>query len=175
MLLSTVLQHWPAWLPVTDHHQLFNYLSFGLFAIVFVLSVLSMNKGGQYQYQLKQFTWTLLSLLLVVAQVKTTMYTIYSGLFWFVFPFMLVIANDTFAYFVGTLCKATGLRLTKKQFLALSPNKTWEGFLGAGVLTLLFAYFAAPLFGTSSLRCSYNEVQAGATMCSNDYLWKATD
>jgi len=34
-----------------------------------------------------------------------------------------------------------GKKIIKKQFLALSPNKTWEGFLGGAVCTFIFAFW----------------------------------
>jgi phosphatidate cytidylyltransferase len=56
------------------------------------------------------------------------------GLFWFVVPVMLVICNDTMAYFCGLL---VGRKIIPYPFLSLSPNKTWEGFLGGAVFTVL--------------------------------------
>lgn len=48
-----------------------------------------------------QLTWTALILVVVVAQLKFVVYMVHEGLFWFLFPVSLVIANDTFAYFCG--------------------------------------------------------------------------
>jgi phosphatidate cytidylyltransferase len=47
---------------------------------------------------------------------------------------LLTWLSDISAYFVGT---AIGKR---KLYPAVSPGKTWEGFLGAGFLVLLFSY-----------------------------------
>lgn len=47
---------------------------------------------------------------------------------------LLIWVSDIGAYFVG---KSTGKR---KLFPKVSPGKTWEGFLGAGLLTVLFSY-----------------------------------
>ena len=65
---------------------------------------------------------------------------ILAGLFWFLFPVSLVICNDSMAYFCGL---AYGRRFIRRNFLELSPNKTWEGFIGGGLCTVLFA-FATP-------------------------------
>lgn len=47
--------------------------------------------------------------------------------------FILTWANDTFAYLVGS-------RIGKRKlFPRVSPGKTWEGTLGGGVFTLIFA------------------------------------
>lgn len=54
--------------------------------------------------------------------------------------FIILWANDTGAYLVGS---AIG---NHKLFERISPNKTWEGFIGGGVLAvttgLIFAYFS---------------------------------
>lgn len=55
--------------------------------------------------------------------------------------FILLWANDTFAYLVG---RQFGKR---KLWERLSPKKTWEGFLGGLILTLLFSLFLSPYCG----------------------------
>ena len=58
------------------------------------------------------------------------------GLVWVLFPALLVVVNDTMAYVFGVL-------LGKHKLLPrLSPKKTVEGFVGAGMSTLAVA---APL------------------------------
>ncbi|KAI9490871.1 phosphatidate cytidylyltransferase [Zychaea mexicana] len=51
------------------------------------------------------------------------------GKFRFVFPTLLVVCNDVAAYGCGRTVGRTPL-------FRLSPNKTLEGFVGAGILTL---------------------------------------
>jgi len=59
----------------------------------------------------------------------------YFGKKWVAIPALLVIINDTMAYVFG---KAFG----RHPILSvISPNKTWEGFLGAGLSTLLASYY----------------------------------
>ena len=41
-------------------------------------------------------------------------------------------------YFTGFLL---GKKFIKRRFLRLSPKKTWEGFLGGMICTLIFSYF----------------------------------
>ncbi|KAI9271004.1 phosphatidate cytidylyltransferase [Helicostylum pulchrum] len=55
------------------------------------------------------------------------------GIFWFLFPCSLVVCNDTAAFICGRL-------FGKHKLLNVSPSKTVEGFIGAGVITVLFAY-----------------------------------
>eukprot|EP00607_Mallomonas_marina_P000109 CAMPEP_0182426806 /NCGR_PEP_ID=MMETSP1167-20130531/13320_1 /TAXON_ID=2988 /ORGANISM="Mallomonas Sp, Strain CCMP3275" /LENGTH=221 /DNA_ID=CAMNT_0024608499 /DNA_START=820 /DNA_END=1485 /DNA_ORIENTATION=+ len=49
-----------------------------------------------------------------------------------------VVMNDVSAYFCGI---SMGRRFIKASFIRISPNKTWEGFIGAAVLTMLFSFF----------------------------------
>ena len=55
---------------------------------------------------------------------------------WFLFPVSLIICNDIMAYMFGFFYGRTPL--TK-----LSPKKTWEGFIGGGVSTLIFGFILA--------------------------------
>jgi phosphatidate cytidylyltransferase len=60
------------------------------------------------------------------------------GKFFFVYPSLLVISNDIFAYFVGKLIGRTPL-------IALSPNKTVEGFIGGFFFTFILGHFMSYL------------------------------
>lgn len=59
---------------------------------------------------------------------------------------LLIWISDISAYFVG---KSTGKR---KLFPKVSPGKTWEGFLGAGLITIIFSYFFFSYFKILDLR-----------------------
>ena len=78
---------------------------------------------------------------------------IFNGLFWyylfffyflysiiyflfnrFILPVSLIICNDITAYIWGFFFGRTSL-------IKLSPKKTWEGFIGAFISTVIFAYF----------------------------------
>ena len=64
-----------------------------------------------------------------------------------------------------------GNKIIQRPFMALSPSKTWEGFLGALVLTVWYAYSTANVWGsTAFLRCSYPEltVAAPSGICAAD-------
>lgn len=57
----------------------------------------------------------------------------YNGFFWLGL-FIMIWMSDSFAYLVGS-------RIGKhKLFEKISPKKSWEGFIGAGILTLTLAY-----------------------------------
>jgi phosphatidate cytidylyltransferase len=55
------------------------------------------------------------------------------GLQWIIYSSLLVIINDSMAYFFGV---SMGSR---KLFPRLSPKKTLEGFVGAAVSTVMIA------------------------------------
>ena len=99
--------------------------------------VLSLQKAN-YKYQFKIFGWTHLILLLIVGASITFVGNIYNGLIWFIFPALLIIANDIFAYIFGIAFGRTPL-------ISLSPKKTWEGFIGGFISTILWALFVFSL------------------------------
>ena len=100
---------------------------------------------------------------------KFAVYMVHEGLFWFLFPVSLVVANDTFAYFSGL---AFGRKFISAPFLQLSPNKTWEGFIGGFMLTLAYAVLGAPVWGSNRfLRCSFEELERHAPTCFSDHLF----
>lgn len=125
----------PAWL--TAYAPYHTWTSFGLYCVAFMVTVLSLKKN-YYKYQMGQLTWTVVVLALVVFQMKSIVGNIINGIFWFMFPACLIICNDTMAYFVGL---PLGKKIFKQPFLKLSPNKTWEGFLGGAILTMVFAFW----------------------------------
>jgi len=58
--------------------------------------------------------------------------------------FVLLWVNDTGAYLLGVLFGR------HKLFERISPKKTWEGFIGGALLTLVAAWFAGKLLGSYS-------------------------
>ena len=87
--------------------------------------------------------------MITVVQVHCFSANILRGLFWFLFPVSLVICNDSMAYFCGM---GFGRKFIKRPFLGeLSPNKTWEGFIGGGICTVIFAFLSAPLYPTFTI------------------------
>jgi len=119
---------------ITDHHLL---KSFGLWIIGFCTFILSLEKGT-YKYQFSQFGWTHITLLMVVISASSMVHNMYAGMVWFFVPVCLVIWNDVYAYVFGRFWGKTPL-------IKLSPKKTWEGFFGALVTTLVFGQWACGL------------------------------
>ncbi|TPX32773.1 phosphatidate cytidylyltransferase [Synchytrium endobioticum] len=119
-------------LPLATHHR---FISFALYCGGFVWFVMNLRKH-HYKFQIQAFGWTHMTLLLVVVQSHFIINNILEGLIWFVLPVSLVIVNDIAAYICGFLWGRTPL-------ISLSPKKTWEGFMGAFVITLVFGFWYA--------------------------------
>lgn len=118
--------------------QYLGYVIFTLYCAVFMITVLTLRRG-MIRFQLSQLMWTMVIIGMVVFQCKYFAYnTLNGGLFWFFFPMATVVMNDVSAYFCGI---TMGRRFIKAPFLSLSPNKTWEGYIGAAVLTVVFSFF----------------------------------
>ncbi|KAL3875703.1 hypothetical protein ACJMK2_033631 [Sinanodonta woodiana] len=137
--------------PFVTYHRL---ISFALYCSGIVGFVFSLKK----KYYLKQFTmfgWTHVTLLLVVTQSHLIMQNIFEGLIWFLVPVCMIICNDIMAYMFGFFFGKTPL-------IKLSPKKTWEGFIGGALSTIVFGIvFSYWLASYDSLVCpiSYDEVK----------------
>ncbi|KAF2193100.1 phosphatidate cytidylyltransferase [Zopfia rhizophila CBS 207.26] len=112
---------------LATHHR---FISFMLYMIGFVFFVSSLQKG-QYKFQFRQFAWTHMALFLIVGQAHFVINNIFEGMIWFFLPVAMVITNDIFAY----IC---GITFGRTPLIKISPKKTWEGFLGAWVFTIIF-------------------------------------
>eukprot|EP00548_Thalassiothrix_antarctica_P016970 CAMPEP_0194195722 /NCGR_PEP_ID=MMETSP0154-20130528/76284_1 /TAXON_ID=1049557 /ORGANISM="Thalassiothrix antarctica, Strain L6-D1" /LENGTH=267 /DNA_ID=CAMNT_0038920269 /DNA_START=508 /DNA_END=1307 /DNA_ORIENTATION=- len=94
-------------------------------------------------------------LCLTVGQLKYIMHNIYNGLFWFVLPVLLVITNDIMAYVCGMTC---GRKFIHHAFIPFSPNKTWEGFIGGAVFTMVLSWYISRMLAQFQwLACPTNE------------------
>jgi len=107
-----------------------TFVTYILFVAGMLIFVLSLRKFT-LRYQFHQMSWTIVVLLIVVVQACAMFANIYRGLIWFVMPQSLVIINDLMAYLAGFLFGRTPL-------IALSPKKTWEGFIGGSIFTMLW-------------------------------------
>ena len=104
----------------------------------FVSFVASLQKG-HFKFQFPQLAWTHMALYLIVVESHFIINNVFEGLIWFCMPAGLVIVNDIFAYVCGVLFGRT-------QLIKLSPKKTVEGFGGAWICTVIWAYGLTSLF-----------------------------
>ncbi|KAJ3298119.1 hypothetical protein HDU79_000521 [Rhizoclosmatium sp. JEL0117] len=115
--------------PLATHH---SFVSFLLYCIGLVFFVFNLQKD-HYKFQFSQFAWTHMTLMLVVVQSQFIVKNIFEGLVWFLLPTSLVICNDISAYVAGFFFGKTPL-------IQLSPKKTWEGFIGGFLATIVFGF-----------------------------------
>eukprot|EP01101_Sappina_pedata_P012046 TRINITY_DN8210_c0_g1_i1.p1 TRINITY_DN8210_c0_g1~~TRINITY_DN8210_c0_g1_i1.p1 ORF type:complete len:423 (+),score=149.99 TRINITY_DN8210_c0_g1_i1:2-1270(+) len=127
------LKHWI--LKEFAYH--FITIVFGLFILGFVAFVLNLRKGT-LKLQFKQFAWTVMTILMMAVPGSFHVMNLFEGLFWLFFPACLVISNDIWAYIFGFFFGRTPL-------IKLSPKKTWEGFIGAFIMTIITSFFLSYL------------------------------
>jgi phosphatidate cytidylyltransferase len=129
-------------------------VAFMLYSATFVLTIATMQVG-HIKFQLNQLCWTIVVLCLTVGNLKYIMHNIFNGLIWFALPILLVVTNDIMAYVVGMTC---GRKFIHRPFISFSPNKTWEGFIGGGIFTLIGGWYLARLLAQFTwLTCATNE------------------
>uniref|UniRef100_T1JGW3 Phosphatidate cytidylyltransferase n=1 Tax=Strigamia maritima TaxID=126957 RepID=T1JGW3_STRMM len=119
-------------IPLVTYHR---FISFCMYIIGFVWFVLSLVK----KYYLKQFSlfaWTHVTLLIIVSQSYLLIQNMFEGLVWFIVPVSMIVCNDVMAYMCGFFFGKTPL-------IKLSPKKTWEGFIGGGIFTVIFGLIAS--------------------------------
>ncbi|KAL1155543.1 hypothetical protein V6Z11_A08G032100 [Gossypium hirsutum] len=123
-------------------------------------------KKKMYKYQFGQFAWTHMILIVVFTQSAFTVANIFEGIFWFLLPASLIAVNDVAAYFFGFFFGKTPL-------IKLSPKKTWEGFIGASVVTTISAFVLANVFGHFQwLTCPRKDLSTGWLLCDPGPLFK---
>ncbi|KAF3603176.1 hypothetical protein F2Q69_00033709 [Brassica cretica] len=107
-------------------------ICYSLYISGFVWFILTLKKK-MYKYQFSQYAWTHMILIVVFTQSSFTVANIFEGIFWFLLPASLIAINDIFAYICGFFFGRTPL-------IKLSPKKTWEGFIGASITTMISAF-----------------------------------
>ncbi|RZB67011.1 Phosphatidate cytidylyltransferase 3 [Glycine soja] len=136
-----------------------------LYIAGFVWFILSLKKR-YYKYQFGQYAWTHMILIVVFTQSAFTVANIFVGIFWFLFPAILIAMNDVGAYFFGFYFGRTPL-------IKLSPKKTWEGFIGASVATMIAAFTFANFLGRFQwLTCPRKDLSTGWLQCDPDPIFK---
>lgn len=123
---SLVLKNPNTFQPLVSYHR---FISFTLYVIGFVWFVLSLVKR-YYLRQFSLFAWTHVTLLIVVTQSYLIIQNMFEGLIWFIVPVSMIVINDSMAYLFGFFFGKTPL-------IKLSPKKTWEGFIGGVVSTVV--------------------------------------
>ncbi|KAI7999483.1 Phosphatidate cytidylyltransferase 1 [Camellia lanceoleosa] len=136
-----------------------------LYIAGFMWFILTLKKK-MYKYQFGQYAWTHMILIVVFTQSSFTVANIFEGIFWFLLPASLIVINDIAAYFFGFFFGRTPL-------IKLSPKKTWEGFIGASVTTIISAFVLANVMGRNEwLTCPRKDLSTGWLHCDPGPLFK---
>lgn len=136
-----------------------------LYIAGFMWFILSLKKK-MYKYQFGQYAWTHMILIVVFTQSSFTVANIFEGIFWFLLPASLIVINDIAAYIFGFFFGKTPL-------IKLSPKKTWEGFIGASVTTIISAFLLANIMGRFQwLTCPRKDLSTGWLHCDPGPLFK---
>ncbi|KAL7186624.1 hypothetical protein ACSBR2_028369 [Camellia fascicularis] len=136
-----------------------------LYIAGFMWFILTLKKK-MYKYQFGQYAWTHMILIVVFTQSSFTVANIFEGIFWFLLPALLIAINDVAAYIFGFFFGKTPL-------IKLSPKKTWEGFIGASVATMISAFVLANILGRFQwLTCPRNDLSTGWLQCDPGPLFK---
>jgi phosphatidate cytidylyltransferase len=89
-----------------------------------------------YKYQFKKLGWQIVCTIAPISSSLFFGYYCYKGYFWVIIVNGSVVVNDIMAFVFG---KSFG----RTPLIKLSPNKTWEGFIGGGISTILFSIFVS--------------------------------
>ncbi|KAL3812518.1 hypothetical protein ACJIZ3_013786 [Penstemon smallii] len=136
-----------------------------LYIAGFMWFILALKKK-MYKYQFGQYAWTHMILIVVFTQSSFTVANIFEGIFWFLLPASLIVINDIAAYIFGFFFGKTPL-------IKLSPKKTWEGFIGASVTTMISAFVLAYYLGRFQwLTCPRKDLSTGWLHCDPGPLFK---
>ncbi|KAJ7946372.1 Phosphatidate cytidylyltransferase [Quillaja saponaria] len=140
-------------------------ICYSLYIAGFMWFILTLKKK-MYKYQFGQYAWTHMILIVVFTQSSFTVANIFEGIFWFLLPATLIVINDIAAYFFGFFFGRTPL-------IKLSPKKTWEGFIGASVTTIISALLLANIMGRFEwLTCPRKDLSTGWLHCDPDPLFR---
>lgn len=132
-LISIQLSFFGTYLYFIDY-PIYQYkLYSGLIFIVNVLYLITKLKLNILKIQFYKFSWSISAIFVIIIS-NFHIINLYRGLLWFVLPVFLVTINDIGAYLTGKIfCNF----FIPTKWSELSPNKTWEGFIGASIITIL--------------------------------------
>lgn len=114
------------------YHRFLSFLIYFFGVIWFVLSL--KKKYDKWQFTL--LAWTHVALLVIVTSSCMIIKTVFEGFIWVIVSVTGVACNDIAAYLCG---KVFG----KRPLIKVSPKKTWEGFIGAAILTTIYGVIVA--------------------------------
>ncbi|KAL0221897.1 hypothetical protein RCL1_001751 [Eukaryota sp. TZLM3-RCL] len=118
---------------------LFRYHFFICFAAACFLFVFFISTLTQpYWPRIKSLFWIIITLLILFGTTGPIISALFDALFWYILPTLLIVINDSSAYF-------SGFFFGRHQLCKISPKKTIEGAVGALIVTVIASWFVAAL------------------------------
>ena len=116
-----------------------------LFAILGILSIYEMWKLNKGRNKFLAFAYVLIPFILVqFILIKEEAETLNSNLI--LFMFILTWTFDTFAYLIG-------IKFGKHKIMpSISPKKSWEGFAGGFIFTIIVSYLSYSYFKFENIK-----------------------
>lgn len=143
------------------YHMLLSFLAYAAVFVGFVFSL----RTGFYKQQFMQFAYTHMILMSALLQANFWVHNVFKGLFWLMLPASLVIVNDIMAFVFGSLLGRTPL-------IALSPKKTWEGWIGGTASTFVWGFFfARALAAFPWLTCPKTDLYSWDVQCTPNHIF----
>ncbi|CAM9347516.1 unnamed protein product, partial [Heterosigma akashiwo] len=162
LLAVAALQGRPLLGPV--YHAVHNAGSYCLWVFIVLRFVTGLRQSELYRYQLSQLAGCVLGILILIVQSCMGLANLRAGLLWFALPLVLVIVNDSAAYFFGITVGAPAT--------SLSPKKTLEGFAGGAVATAAAAFWVAGALARQPwLTCARNLLPGHPGTCATDAVY----
>lgn len=104
-----------------------------LWASFIILSMALTVKKGSVSYQLGTYGVIIIAAVYCVSSMALQPLIAFEGRYLYCFPMVCVTINDACAFFAG-------ITFGKTKLIALSPNKTWEGFIGGMICNVVGTY-----------------------------------
>jgi len=147
-------------------HALLSLTGYLVGFVAFVL-LLQDSDRGSYRARFRAFAWAHMVVLTTFLPSSLIVRSLFEGgIVWFLLPALLVMVNDTGAYFAG-------LALGRTSLTPLSPSKTVEGFVGGAVVTVLVSWWLAGWLGDVTwMTCPRTDLTIfGPLDCPRDPLY----
>lgn len=165
-LRTTLITQYNQFVPdyIKNHHIFYIFTLYTAGLIVFIVNLEKKDLQNQFAFfALSQFVTYPLCL-----TTKFCVININNGMLWFVYPVTLVVTNDIFAFVFGKMFGRTRL-------IRLSPNKTWEGFIGGFIATVivgvLFVHFRQHLSFFPDKNDESLNLKVCGSICGFEVCW----
>lgn len=122
-------------LDISKYLYLIIYVLMSLLVMLFMFSLQLADLTTIYP----NIALIIIGLIVVSIPFNIVLYIVDFSLFWVFSAFIIVVFNDSFAYFIGTF-------FGKHKLIEVSPKKTIEGFFGGLIFSVLAGFYLPLIF-----------------------------